>query len=59
METDWPGMARVLRRTMLAVTGGEERTAHRTLLARAGLTMTRVIPTGSDVSIVEAELLNH
>jgi hypothetical protein len=43
------------------VTGGEERTAneYRTLLGRARLTMTRVVPTGSDVSIVEAEIQNH
>jgi hypothetical protein len=51
----------MLDMTILAVTGCEERTAteYRTLLARAGLTMNRVIPTGSDVSIGEAELLNH
>ena len=60
-EGDEPHIGKLLDMTMLAVTGGEERTAteYRTLLARAGLTMTRVIPTGSDVSIVEAELLNH
>jgi O-methyltransferase domain/Dimerisation domain len=60
-EGDEPHIGKLLDMTMLAVTGGEERTAteYRTLLARAGLTMTRVIPTGSDVSIIEAELLNH
>src|ERR1700733_8085929 len=60
-EGDEPHIGKLLDMTMLAVTGGEERTAieYRTLFARAGLTMTRVIPTGSDVSIVEAELLNH
>jgi O-methyltransferase domain/Dimerisation domain len=59
-EGDEPHIGKLLDMTMLAVTGGEERTAteYKTLLARAGLTMTRVIPTGSDVSIVEAELLN-
>jgi hypothetical protein len=43
---------------MLTIPGGEERTAneYRTLLDAAGLTMTRVVPTASDVSIVEAEL---
>jgi O-methyltransferase domain/Dimerisation domain len=60
-EGDEPHIGKLLDMTMLAVTGGEERTTteYTTLLARAGLTMTRVIPTGSDVSIVEAELLNH
>jgi|HubBroStandDraft_1064217.scaffolds.fasta_scaffold38845_1 hypothetical protein len=60
-EGDEPHIGKLLDMTMLAVTGGEERTAteYRTLLARAGLTMTRVIPTGSDVSIVEAEFLSH
>jgi hypothetical protein len=59
-EGDEPHIGKLLDMTMLAVTRGEERTAteYKTLLARAGLTMTRVIPTGSEVSIVEAELLN-
>jgi hypothetical protein len=41
---------------MLAMPGGEERTAseYQTLLAKAGFRMTRVIPTESPVSIVEA-----
>jgi O-methyltransferase domain/Dimerisation domain len=60
-EGDEPHIGKLLDMTMLAVTGGEERTAseYRKLLARAGLTMTRVIPTGSDVSIVEAEIRDH
>jgi len=43
---------------MMVFTGGEERTAQEydKLLARAGLRMTRVVPTASNVSIVEAEL---
>jgi hypothetical protein len=43
---------------MLAIPGGEERTAaeYEALLARAGLRMIRVVPTRSDVSIVEAEI---
>jgi hypothetical protein len=42
---------------MLAMTGGQERTAaeYGALLVRASLKMTRIIPTVSDVSIVEAE----
>jgi hypothetical protein len=60
-EGDEPHIGKLLDMTMLVVTGGEERTAneYRTLLARAGLMMTRVVPTGSDVSIVEAEVRNH
>ena len=55
-EGDEPHIGKLLDMTMLVVTGGEERTSneYRTLLARAGLTMTGVVPTGSDVSIVEA-----
>ncbi|HVB33759.1 MAG TPA: methyltransferase [Patescibacteria group bacterium] len=42
---------------MMLLTGGEERTAQEygALLARAGLRMTRVVPTASNASIVEAE----
>ena len=41
---------------MMTLTGGAERTAREfeSLLARAGLTMTRVIPTTTSASIVEA-----
>jgi hypothetical protein len=41
---------------MMVFTGGEERTAreYEELLARAGLRMTRVVPTASSASIVEA-----
>ena len=41
---------------MMVFTGGEERTArqYKGLLVRAGLKMTRVVPTASSVSIVEA-----
>ena len=44
--------------TMMALTGGAERTAQEygTLLAGSGLRMTRVVPTASNASIVEAEL---
>jgi hypothetical protein len=42
---------------MMTLTGGAERTAREfeSLLAQAGLTMTRVIPTTTSASIVEAE----
>jgi SAM-dependent methyltransferase len=59
-EGDEPHVGKLLDLTMLAVTGGEERTAdeYRRLVARAGLTMTRVLSTGSDVRIVEVEVAN-
>jgi hypothetical protein len=43
--------------TMMALTGGAERTAREfeSLLARAGLTMTRVLPTTTSATIVEAK----
>lgn len=57
-EGDTPHFGKLLDMVMLAIPGGEERTAgeYDTLLAAAGLKMTRVIPTASDVSIVEAEV---
>jgi len=53
-----PHFGKLTDMVMLTCPGGEERTAeeYRTLLASAGLAMTRVVPTASDVSIVEAEL---
>ena len=57
-EGNTPHFGKLADMVMLAIPGGEERTAaeYGTLLAAAGLKMTRVIPTASDVSIVEAEL---
>ena len=57
-EGDTPHFGKIVDMVMLTIPGGEERTAaeYRTLLAAAGLKMTRVFPTASDVSIVEAEL---
>jgi len=57
-DGDEPHVGKLLDMVMLAIPGGEERTAaeYASLLAQAGLRMTRVVPTGSDVSIVEAEL---
>jgi hypothetical protein len=52
-----PHPAKMLDIVMLAVPGGRERTPdeYSELLAKAGLRMTRVIPTQSPVSIIEAE----
>ena len=57
-EGDTPHFGKVLDMVMLTVPGGEERTApeYGALLAAAGLRMRRVVPTASDVSIVEAEV---
>ena len=57
-EGNTPHFGKLADMVMLAVPGGEERTAdeYRTLLDDAGFTMTRVVPTASDVSVVEAEL---
>jgi hypothetical protein len=51
-----PGFAKLLDLLMLVVSGGRERTQaeHRSLLVAAGLRLTRVIPTASTVSIIEA-----
>ena len=53
-----PHFGKLADMVMLAIPGGEERTAdeYRQLLDDAGFRMTRVVPTASDVSIVEAEL---
>lgn len=55
-EGNTPHFGKLADMVMLAIPGGEERTAaeYGTLLAAAGLTMTRVVPTASDASIVEA-----
>ena len=53
-----PGLhfGKTLDISMLAVTGGRERTEaqYRALLAAAGFRLTRVVPTASHYSIVEA-----
>jgi hypothetical protein len=53
-----PHPGKFLDMVMLTVAGGEERTAdeYGTLLAKAGLRMTRVVPTDSAASVVEAVL---
>jgi hypothetical protein len=53
-NTPHPG--KMLDIVMLAVAGGQERTVpeYRQLLEKAGFQLTRVVPTESAVSIVEA-----
>jgi hypothetical protein len=53
-----PHPGKILDMVMLTVAGGEERTEEEygALLAKAGLRMTRVVPTASAASIVEAVL---
>ena len=55
-EGDVPHPGKLLNMVMLTVPGGEERTAsqYSALLNEAGFRMTRVVPTESLVSIVEA-----
>ncbi len=57
-EGNTPHFGKLADMVMLAIPGGEERTAaeYDTLLKTAGLKMTRVVPTTTDVSIVEARL---
>jgi hypothetical protein len=55
-EPNAPSFAKLLDLLMLVVSGGQERSAdaHSALLARAGLRLTRLIPTASTISIIEA-----
>ena len=55
-ETPGPHVGKTLDITMLAVTGGRERTENQyaALLAGAGFRLERVLPTASQYSIVEA-----
>ena len=55
---DTPHPGKMLDMMMLVGPGGQERTEaeYRTLLDKAGLRLTRVVPTASAVSIVEAAL---
>jgi hypothetical protein len=57
-EGDTPHLGKLIDMVMLTCPRGEERTAaeYDRLLDDAGFRMTRVVPTGSDVSVVEAEL---
>ena len=51
-----PGFGKVLDLEMLVLAGGKERTEEefRTLFAGAGFTLTRVVPTHSPLSVIEA-----
>jgi SAM-dependent methyltransferase len=53
---DAPDPAKVLDLAMLLVPGGEERSEveYRTLLAKAGFRLTRVVPTRTSASLIEA-----
>jgi hypothetical protein len=55
---DTPHPGKILDMVMLVVPGGQERTAaeYEPLLTKAGFRVTRVVPTESAVSIVEAVL---
>ena len=55
---DTPHPGKILDMIMLVLPGGQERTEpeYAALLAKAGFRLTRVIPTQSPVSIVEAVL---
>jgi hypothetical protein len=52
-----PHPAKMLDLVMLAVPGGRERTPdeYEALLSKAGLRLTRIVPTQSPVSVIEAE----
>ena len=60
-ETAGPHFGKTLDIIMLAVTGGRERTQaqHATLLAAAGFELTRVLPTPSQYSLVEAVVVER
>lgn len=53
---DTPHLGKLLDMIMLAIPGGQERTEeeYRTLLSKAGFRLTRVVPTASAVSVIEA-----
>ena len=55
-EGDTPHFGKMTDMVMLVVPGGQERTGEEygTLLRKADFRLTKVVPTGSDVSIVEA-----
>ncbi len=57
-EGNTPHPGKILDMMMLVGPGGQERTdqEYGALLAKAGLRLTRVVPTESAVSVVEAKL---
>ena len=54
--TNEPGLGKIIDLEMLVMPGGKERTEaeFRALFERAGFTLTRVVPTSSPLSVVEA-----
>jgi hypothetical protein len=53
---DAPHPGKILDMVMLVLPGGQERTEaeYAALLAKAGFRLSRVVPTASDASVVEA-----
>lgn len=53
-----PSVGKMLDLVMMVLPGGMERTEeqYRTLLAGAGLQLTKIVPTSADVSVIEAKL---
>lgn len=51
-----PFNGKFLDLVMLLIPGGKERTAeeYKTLFAQAGFNLSRIVPTGSEVSVIEA-----
>ena len=60
-DTPGPHSGKTRDIIMLAVTGGRERTQaqHAALLAAAGFELTRVLPTASEYSLVEADAVER
>jgi len=58
-EGNAPAYAKLLDLLMLAYAGGRERTEreYRALLAAAGFTVDRIVPTRSSLSLIEARRL--
>ncbi len=56
-EGDTPHEGKILDLLMLTVTGGVERTAEEfgKLLSASGFRLTRILPTATEQSIIEAE----
>lgn len=52
-----PSFAKLLDLTMMALPGGKERTAveYQSLLEASGFTFAQIVPTSSDVSIIEGQ----
>jgi hypothetical protein len=55
-----PSFGKLLDLTMLTIPGGKERTEaeYRTLFRTAGFELTRIVPTGAEVSVIEGKRLS-